>query len=56
MPDLNEKVQNIIHFINNECADLNANDRSMVLLMVTELCKCKVDQDIIDTMRGRVGK
>lgn len=56
MSELMEKVQNIIHFVNDECADLDANDRSMVLLLVTELCKSKVKKDIIDTMRGRVGK
>lgn len=51
--DLREVADNIIKCINEECAGLDNNERAMVLLLVTKLCACTVELDILDTMRGR---
>lgn len=53
MSELSYIVESIIVYINAETADLDPNDRAMVLLLVGKLINCGVELDIVDTLRPR---
>ena len=56
MGDLNEKVENILDYINGETEGMDYNERAMVLLLVMELIKCAIELDILDTLRPKKRK
>ena len=43
MSDLNEKVKNILCYINSETEEMDYNERAKVLLLVMEFIKCAVE-------------
>lgn len=56
MSEVNEAAENIIRCINEETANLDNNERAMVLLFVNEMVKCAIQLDILDTLRPRKRK
>lgn len=50
MSRVNDAAENIIRCINEETADLDNNERAMVLLFVSGMAKCAVQLDFLDTL------
>lgn len=51
MSEVNQKVENILDYINKETNSMDYNERAMVLLLVKEMIKCAVELDILETLR-----
>lgn len=56
MSEVNEAAERIIEHINAVTANLDNNERAMVLLFVSEMVKCAIQLDIRDTLRPRKRK
>lgn len=54
MSKLNQKVTNILDYINSTTEDLDNNERAMVLLLLEKLIQCAIELDIVDTLRSRM--
>ena len=53
MSEQQEKLGRIMDCINEETAEIDINDRAMILLLLKEFITCAIQLDILDTIRPR---